>query len=349
MKLYEEIIQDIENKLATGIYKINDRIPTDEMMMEMYGVSRVTVRKAMDSLVSRGYLVRKPKKGTFVAQNIVTGEVQHVVFIMMFQASDSMEIISGVESYLNTQNIHLTIKFSNCSDKSERDIIEEILALKVRGIIIYPTQCDANMDIYRKLCSANIPVVFVDRYPRHIVCTSVMVNNYELSHNVVNYLHFRGHRDIVFAASDMDKYISLQDRMYGFCDAMRNHGHEIDKRMLHIRPTEEECIEDLVNMKKLPTAVFCGKDRTALKAMAALQKKGLRIPEDISVVGCDDIEQSGLSSPALTTIHQPFREIGRTAGELMAQMLSNPAYHHTKLYLPSRIIERDSVATIAEP
>lgn len=349
MKLYEEIIQDIENKLATGIYKINDRIPTDEMMMQIYGVSRVTVRKAMDNLASRGYLVRKPKKGTFVAQNFVTSEVQHVVFIMMFQAGDSMEIIGGAESYLNTQNIHMTIKFSNCSGKSERDIIEEILALNVQGIIIYPTQCNTNMDIYRKLCSANIPVVFVDRYPRHITCTSVMVNNYELSHNVVDYLHFRGHRDIVFAASDMDKYISLHDRMYGFCDAMRNHGHTLDKRMLHIRPTEEQCVQDLVSMKKLPTAVFCCNDRTALNMMTALQKKGLRIPEDISVVGCDDIEMSAQSNPPLTTIHQPFREIGRTAGELMSQMLFNRAYNHTKLYLPSRIIERESVATLPEP
>ena len=86
MKLYEQIITDIENKLATGVYKINDRIPTDEEMMEIYDVSRVTVRKAMDSLVSRGYLVRKPKKGTFVVQNFVSQKVIHVVLIMMFQA-----------------------------------------------------------------------------------------------------------------------------------------------------------------------------------------------------------------------------------------------------------------------
>lgn len=346
MKLYEQIITDIENKLATGVYKINDRIPTDEEMMEIYGVSRVTVRKAMDSLVSRGYLIRKPKKGTFVVQNFVSQKVIHVVLIMMFQANDSLEIIGGVEDYLNTKNIHLTVKFSNCSDKSERDIIEEILTLNVQGVIIYPTQCNTNTDIYYRLCNSDFPVVFLDRYPRRITCSSVMVDDYELARNVVNYLVFYGHRDIVFAAANVNSYISLQDRMYGFCDTMKNHGFQINKRMLQIYPTEEECIHGLLNMKKMPSAVFCCNDRIALRVMSALQSKNLRIPEDISVVGCDDIEMAAYANPPLTTIHQPFREIGRAAGEMISQMLFSSTPCHQKIYLPSQIIERESVAKL---
>jgi len=348
MKKYEMIADTLKRSIQSGEYE-NKRIPTEHELGELFGVSRVTIRKSFELLEKEFLFKRSQKSGTVLLGRRAGNATKHVVFIMLFSAEESLEIIRGAEEYFSEKNISLTVKFSNCSAKSERDIIKEVLNLGADGLIIYPACCSMNIDLFTELIGRGIPLVFVDRYPMRTICASVSINNQQTASDIVNYLYGQGHRDIVFFANELKKQISTRERLLGFVSAFKLHGLELTKKNIYIFDNDAELVQafaDFFEREKLPTGIFCCDDLIASRFIDEAIRRGYRVPDDFSVVGVDDRAVASQHVPSITTVRQPFGTLGRQSAKIINSMLESKSPEITKIYLPVEFVIRDSTRAI---
>ncbi|SQK74708.1 Purine nucleotide synthesis repressor [Tatumella ptyseos] len=160
------------------------------------------------------------------------------------------------------------------------------------------------------------------------------------------YLIERGHRDIGCIPGQMERNTG-GGRLSGFLKALQEAGITLRDEWLVQGDFEPEsgyqAMQQLLSQPQLPTAVFCGGDIMAMGAICAADEQGLRVPQDISVIGYDNVRNSRYFSPALTTIHQPKRELGEKALEMLLDRIVNKRDEPQTIEVNPRLIERRSV------
>ena len=140
------------------------------------------------------------------------------------------------------------------------------------------------------------------------------------------------------------------ERFDGYKSALKNAGIQIDEQLI-IRgdyglDSGMGAMEQLLKLRMRPTAVFCFSDDMAIGAMSVLQENGFRIPQDISIMGFDDIRYARLMTPALTTIHQPLEEIGKACIELLLEQLDGKSEPGRYIELPFKLMVRQSTGPV---
>jgi LacI family transcriptional regulator len=206
------------------------------------------------------------------------------------------------------------------------DPIGDIRALMGRDVdgLIIANDGDVTADVIRQIAATGIPVVLVESYLGDLT-HSVTADNFAAGLAMTNHLIELGHRRIG-ALRGPDKYSSLRDRLRGHNIALLEHGLAIDPA-LQPAPVSGNPRKGYMQMRALlaldepPTAVFAVSDKSAFGAMEAIKEAGLRIPEDISIVGIDDLAESAYSVPPLTTYRVPKARLGEVAVQVMHTML----------------------------
>jgi LacI family transcriptional regulator len=160
-----------------------------------------------------------------------------------------------------------------------------------------------------------------------------------------DYLLGLGHRRIAMLGGRPD-LVSAQRREAGFRSAMQAAGIPVDEALVRnggYRPeTAEAPARELLTLPERPTAVFAANDLSAIRTMQVAQELGLDVPGDLSVIGFDNVPESVLATPALTTINQPLRDIGATALDLLVRILDGRDVDSTHVRLPTSMVERAS-------
>jgi LacI family transcriptional regulator len=194
-------------------------------------------------------------------------------------------------------------------------------------------------------------LVLVDNIVENIPTHSVTINNYSGAKNAVRYLIENNHKNIHYLSGDDTIYVNHK-RNQGYVDAMTEAGLPC-----HVHPSGILLNDGYETMKtlllnreiSLPAAIFCLSDETAIGAMRAIKEAGLSVPDDISVVGFDNIEVTEFTDPPLTTVSQPRFEMGKTAAEIILSCLDNNENgerHQNIVFIP-KLITRKSVRTLS--
>ncbi len=346
MKKYEQLANTIKRRIEEGQYA--SKLPTEKELTEEFGVSRVTVRKSIELLRRSMPLVRSKKAGTRLIPTQPEKNKQQLVLLMPNSSYESIEIITGVEDYFSKSDIFLTVKFTDFSANSERAILEELLELSIAGFLIYPSATSTNRDIFLGIMERGIPLVFIDRSPSRITCPSVSINNHQTAMTAVNYLYNCGHRQIAFMSSSLKNQQSTTERLWGYLQAMDRHHLPVSRELLFSFQDESEqkqCLDRFFSGSRA-TAVFCSDDVVAGIFIREAVKRGYRVPDDYSVIGIDDKIRGGGGMVPLTTVRQPYRELGRRAAQIVDGLIKHRINEVTKLYLPAEIVIRDSVRSI---
>ncbi len=224
--------------------------------------------------------------------------------------------------------------------------IRELMGRDVNGLII-ANDGDVTPEVIRKIAEAGVPMVLVENY-QSIPSHSVTADNFTAGRIMTEYLIELGHRRIA-GIGGPDKYSSLRDRMRGYRIAMLEHGLTMDPA-LQPKPVSGNPRKGYVQMQQLltladrPTAVFAVSDRAAFGAMDAIKDAGLRIPDDISVVGIDDVRDSAYSSPTLTTYRVPKYDLGKTAVSILHGLVMQNGMPPARTVLLGQIEIRQSSA-----
>jgi DNA-binding LacI/PurR family transcriptional regulator len=243
------------------------------------------------------------------------------------------ELSRGVREVLEKRGYTLFICISEHSAREDVLAFESLADHRVDGIIVATRASKLGNERLQELIEAGIPVSLIGRDFRHPQVDFVTADNLQGGYEATKHLIDLGHRRIGFIGISLTKGQALR-RFQGYLEAMNEHGLRVSEELIvggrngsDQRPgysTEEigyDGMTKLLKLRKRPTAVFARNDFTAVGALNAIRQAGLRVPEDIAVVGYDDIPLASHTSPPLTTVRQPTREQGSIAAESLVKRI----------------------------
>jgi DNA-binding LacI/PurR family transcriptional regulator len=245
----------------------------------------------------------------------------------------------GIEDVAHRLGYALFISNTDNDPKLEKEYIYKMVEQQVGGIVLISSILDE--ESVHDLTNLRTPIVLCDRLIANTPFDAVMIDDYKAAHEAVSYLIGRGHSRIAHLAGP--KYIqSAENRKMGYLDAMRAANLE---PFVSVGTFSYESgvhqIGAVIDEYK-PTSLFAANDLLALGAMQEMHRIGLRVPEDIAVIGCDDIPFSMMSRPLLSTISIPVYQIGVTAVQLLDDQMKGVRTSPKNVIMEHKLIHRES-------
>ncbi|WP_056948131.1 ribose utilization transcriptional repressor RbsR [Secundilactobacillus odoratitofui] len=277
------------------------------------------------------------------ARNLIMRSTQTIGVLVPNLANPFFSMfIKGIQ-LASQDNKFIPIIFdANQNQALQNMYLEELIKRAANGLIIASATLDAN-DIDRILTRNGIPYLLFDQNDAQIG-DRVWVDDYKGGQIAANYLLAAGHRKLTLLVPD-DITQNIRQRIKGFESVMTKYRLAFSEEMMIKTPMTKlggyQAVDQLI--AKQSTAVFCINDEMAIGVYRGLQERGLRVPDDISVMGYDDIDLANFVAPKLTTIHQPAFEMGQVATELLIERIQNPRLPHQDKQLPLELVVRDSV------
>lgn len=252
------------------------------------------------------------------------------------------EVLSGIESVARRNHYNILISFIHGDPEIEEHYYNILAQKRVDGIIAFSTALPEERLLEY---AVENPVVIGLRYVESAQIPNVTIDNFKASADVTRYILNLGHRRLCCLAGPEGENL-YQDRLRGFLSAVSERGLEVEPDMiLRCEPgiqSAYDTMSNFLNAGESFTAVVASGDTMAIGAIRALRNAGLRVPEDVAVVGFDDIELSRLLSPTLTTIRQPQMQIGTRAMELLLDRIEGKPVRFSRHVLDYELVIRES-------
>lgn len=254
-------------------------------------------------------------------------------------------VISGVEDIAFKAGYSVVISQSNDLLSKEINIVQSMFSNRIDGLIIsiaMQTDSFEHLKIFKK---KNIPLVFFDRAVPEIETDKIVVDDFTGGFRVTQHLIDQGYQRIAHLAGPQNLMTYLE-RKKGYLEALGKNGIAYDESLVIINTLTSEdgisAVKQLMNLPHPPDAIFCGNDTTALSSMIYLRDKGIRIPQDIGIVGFSNEPFSKVVSPSISTIAQPGFEMGQKAAELLIRQIETHERTYHTIVLPTELIIRES-------
>jgi LacI family transcriptional regulator len=251
------------------------------------------------------------------------------------------EVLNGMEVAAREKNYHIIFANTQRDYKKEEEAINLLLAKRVDGLLIAPVQ-DRDDDI-KNLIEANIPFVIVGRDFENIELDAVYNDEVKGGFLATEYLIKKGHKSIALIDGFLYKS-PAKGRLEGYKKALKKYGISMDDALVSVGDIDVkdgyERTKQLFEKELDFTAIFAYNDMMAFGAMQAIREKGLRIPEDIGLIGYDDIPFCSLMDPALTTIRLKKQELGIESVKLLLSHINGNRKKPKKIMLDVDIIAR---------
>lgn len=355
-KKYEWIVSWVQEAVTNGSLHRGDRLPSENDLMDRFGVSRQTVRRAMEELTEKGVVEGRRGSGTYVTVNTrryaAGKEIRIAVMLTYVDTYIFPSIIKGIESVLSSEGCTLQIAMTDNAVEKERMLLKEFIHTQsVDGIIAETVKSalpNPNMELYREIENMGIPVLFVNSYYKELAIPHISMDDRKAGYLAAKHLAECGHTRIggIFKADDGQGHL----RYAGYTDALMEREIKIRGDQViwidseELRTMGEESAKFLKRLKGC-TACVCYNDETAYKIVEIFRKSGYRVPEDLSVVGIDNSGLAKFCPVPLTSVENPVEKLGRTAAERMIWKIFRNEEMETVEFEP-QLIMRNSVQVI---
>jgi DNA-binding LacI/PurR family transcriptional regulator len=262
------------------------------------------------------------------------------------------EVIESIESYARQRDYHIILVFSRNDVREEKKCMETFLEKRVDGVIFGPSQLNMENVKYfeEELRKENMPLVFMNSYLGEADHRNfVVIDNKLGALKAVNYLIKLGHRRIGHITGP-NSFCASQERLSGYKQALEDSCIGYDDRLIKHMPDVRmesgyQGMKEFLEMQEPPTAVFAASDMNAVGAMKAVREAGLKIPQDISLVGFDDVELTSYLDVPLTTVSQCQDRVGGLAAKIIIDKIEkNTEDKLQQNVLDPKLIIRDSCA-----
>jgi LacI family repressor for deo operon, udp, cdd, tsx, nupC, and nupG len=254
------------------------------------------------------------------------------------------EVIRGIEQVAHRNGYSVLLGDTQYSRVREQAYADLLSTKQADGLITLLPH------IPRVALTGRPPIVNACEYVSGRGITTVHVDNVAAAEDAIRHLVTLGHRDIAFIAGPMESPICI-DRDRGYDNGLQQAGIKRKAALTTIGDFSVEsgirCVESLLERRVKFSAVFCSNDEMAMGALRALKTRGLRVPEDISVVGFDDIRFARHTDPPLTTVFQPKEDLGREAMTLLLEILRGNDVPARRRILPTQLVVRGSTARLS--
>jgi LacI family transcriptional regulator len=255
------------------------------------------------------------------------------------------ELIRTFEDLASQKQYDLLLTSTDYDTSRMTTCLRRMLERKVDGVAMMTSEMD--MSLIKELSKRSVPIVFMDVGQMGPRMSHVSIDYGNGIRQAVEHVVELGHRNIGFITGPLDLH-SARTRRQAFVDGMRHHRIALERRLVregtHTAEGGEKAMRELLKLAKVPTAVVCSNDWTAIGALHAIQASGLRVPEDVSLVGFDDIPLTSYTTPTLTTIRMSAKDVGATAFQALFSLIGEEHLEGDVYQVPTRLVVRESTA-----
>ena len=326
--------------------EIVDKLPGERVLAAQLGYSYMTIRKAVENLVTEGVLYKIPTKGTYVADGKKPKTRTKTIGYFL----DS-SIESGLTSPYYSMIFNALEKEAKRNDytlayftDSESGKLSKTLK-KLDGVI---ASCFYRIEEYIQRIKDEVPVVVIDNSASDKSIPSVIIDNFSALVDTIDYLCALNHKRIGFMTGLDDSDVG-KNRFEGYKTGLTKHGVAVEDKYVfrgnYSFTSGVEGAQYFLSLDDTPTAIVCANDSMALGAMSKLNRENRKIPEDISVIGFDDIEVASQIVPPLTTVSAPANEIASQAFSMLKSLIEGKVPQNQHIALPAELVIRQSSAT----
>ena len=281
-----------------------------------------------------------------MAQGLVKRKTKIIgVIVPVIHSNYFSQALSGMTEVASEFEYHLMFCQSNENAAEEIKCIKKLLACHVDGLLISVSKDTKTSAELEKVKQMEIPIVMFDRTLLDFPCNKVVVDEYDGAFRAVEHLIKKGCKRIAHVAGPLNASVST-NRINGYLDALKKYGLEQNNKLIYRCEDFEEnaldAIKKILAQKPWPDGIFFINDLSAITAIKYMKKKGIRIPEDIRVVGFNDDPVSDMIEPSLSTVMQPGYEVGKLAMRMVVDEIKIPHIDYQTITLRTQLIIRES-------
>ena len=303
-------------------------------------VSPVTRSRVEQAIAELGYVpsslargLSRQKTGTIA---LIVPDVANPFFTLIVRGAEDVARRAGYRVLLCDTRFDLTL---------EAEVIEEMIAHRVEGIVIAPVS-DASRSQLKRLARFGVPFVLIDRTIPGVECDVVLGDSTAGARSLVEHLIGLGHRRIGMIVED-ENVSTARERRAGYVEALDHAGIELDPTLVVYASADPQGgavgMEKLLQLAERPTGVFTVNNLVALGAIEAVRAAGLEVPDDVALVCYDDIEYASRLYPFLTVMLQPAETFGTLGTQLLFERIEGRKLDRTrKVVLPADFVVRES-------
>lgn len=268
------------------------------------------------------------------------------IIVPRINSSFMSTVIAGLEQVVNSKGYNLIISQSQEEYDKEIASATTMFNSRVDGLLVSLASNTERIQHFESLLRKKIPVIFFDRVFDHPDCTNIVIDNTKAGYDAVAHLLDQGCRRIIYIGGDVKRNV-YADRLKGYKQALDERGIAFtDKYVITAQLSEQvgmEVAQKILQMHPRPDGVFAANDSTAVACMQTLRDAGVRVPEDIAIVGFNNDPISWIVRPKLTTVNYPGYEMGQIAATTLINAINkSPASNLTTLVLKHELIVRES-------
>lgn len=288
-------------------------------------------------------------KPNALARGLVTQKTRTIgVIIPEISTLFYPEVVESIENFARSKDYHIILCMSGDNSKEEKKCLETLLEKRVDGFIISPAQLGTpNNQYFEELEEEKMPLIFIDRHIEKVERDFIIIDNTLGAYKAVDYLINLGHRRIGYIAGPRN-LSAVQDRLTGYRKALENHNLRCEDGLIkELSNLKKEggyqVMKEFLEMDNPPTAIFAINDMVAIGALKAIREAKLKVPENISLVGFDDIELASFLEVPLTTVSQQQYRIGNLATRILIDRIEKKGEKKPqKIVLEPKLIVRES-------
>ena len=355
---YRQVYEDLYSAIQAGSFHPGERLPSEAELGERYNTSRITVAKALKELQLQGMVSRRAGSGTHVlAPATSSGHVFGLLIPDLGRTEIFEPICHGMmQSPLSKPHSLLwghSMGESSQQEKEAEQLCHRYVAQKVSGVFFAPLEYTPERDAVNKrivsaLDRAGIQVVLLDRcyapYSMRSKYDLVGIDNRRAGFLITQHLLLHGVKRVAFIAKPMSAS-TVMARIAGYREALFAYGIPLQQNLVcRGDPDNPDFIRRVLKDCR-PDAIVCANDFTAARVMAGLVSQGINVPEEIRIVGIDDVKYSSLLPVPLTTQHQNCADIGAMAMVTMLQRVEKPHLPTRDILLQTHTVVRRSCGT----
>jgi len=382
MTSLDAAVATLQEDIRAGRYSDGERLPSERVLSEKMGVHRRVIRSAIAQLIQEGLVSRRPYCSPVVEappsqsshqspQRIASARMpkssaSRFIALIIWHGGPlergrtvQQRIFWGMNQTLEKAGFHAV--FLNLGDeigteqenaRREAVHLRYILDQGLGGAVFYPYAYRSNRELIQEV-SQRLPLCLIDRMLPGVEADFVGTENYQGMFDATTHLIQQGHRRIAYLTKS-EPINPVQDRLQGYQNALTAAFHTNRDEMVLTAPSfngDEWFLFDIVFRLpegERPTAAIGFNDYEAERTMQRLHQLHLSVPHDVALVGFDDIVQTLPNGIGLTSVAQPFEDVGRTAADIFLRRIENPASAPVHIDLPNHLVIRDSSPFFSE-
>ncbi len=336
-------IKDVAKKVDVSVSTVSQVLNKKENPF----ISQATKKAIFQTAKKLNYIPSR------IARDLVRGATMVFgVIIPDVRSPFFAEVVPGIEESASESGYDIVLSYSAGDFRKERKHIRLFMERKVDGLIIAPLKNNQNIPVFNDLLQQKFPLVFIDRYIPELETDFVASDLKQGAYEAVSHLIKLGHDKIAYITEDAN-ISTAKDVLEGYKMAFSKNNMTINRELIETANPESASDDFDIGykgMKKLLqkknfSAVFCMGDAFAIGAIKALKEAKLRIPENISVIGMDNLDVSSYLTPSLASVAQDKIQMGKIASEILTERIKNPKGKKKQVFLKTNLVLRESVGS----